>query len=259
MSRLEGRWILITGASSGIGAACARALVEDGAGLVLWARRGARLADLAADLSGGDVAVRTAEVDVRDRERVHQAAETLVAAGIVPDVLVNNAGLASGLDPVQEGDPDDWDRMIDTNVKGLLNVTRAILPHMIRLGRGHVVNVGSTAGHMVYPRGNVYNATKYAVRALTEAMNLDVAGTPIRVSSVDPGFVETEFSLVRFHGNRERADAVYEGFQPLSPDDVADAIRYVVNAPPHVNVADLVIVPTAQRNVYVLDREGPEA
>jgi serine 3-dehydrogenase len=155
---------------------------------------------------------------------------------------------------VQDGDPDDWDRMIDTNVKGLLNVTRALLPHMVARGTGHVVNLGSTAGHTVYPMGNVYAATKFAVRALSEGMNLDVAGTKIRVSSVDPGFVETEFSEVRFRGDRARARAVYRGFTPLSGDDVADAIAYVLNLPEHVNVPDLVLVPTAQRNIYVVDR-----
>ena len=144
--------------------------------------------------------------------------------------------------------------MIDTNLKGLLNVTRAILPHMVARRRGHVVNLGSTAGHMTYPQGNVYNATKYGERALSEGMNLDVAGTPIRVSSVDPGFAETEFSEVRFHGDAARAKAVYRGFQPLTADDIADAIAYVVNLPEHVNVLDMVIVPTAQRNVYVVDR-----
>ena len=144
--------------------------------------------------------------------------------------------------------------MIDTNVKGLLFVTRLVLPAMIRQGRGHIVNLGSTAGHMVYPGGNVYNATKFAVKALTQAMNVDVAGTPIKVSSVDPGFVKTEFSLVRFHGDQERADAVYEGFQPLTAEDVADAILYVVDTPPHVNIQNLVMTPTAQRNVYVVDR-----
>ena len=172
----------------------------------------------------------------------------------MPDVLVNNAGLASGLSKLQEGDPDDWDRMIDTNLKGLLNVSRAILPRMVTERRGHVVNLGSTAGHQTYPMGNVYNATKYGVRALTEGMNLDVAGTPIRVSAVDPGFVETEFSEVRFHGDKERAAAVYQGFKPLTADDVADAIAYIVNLPEHVNILDLVIMPTAQRNVYVVDR-----
>ncbi len=179
----------------------------------------------------------------------------MVEAGVTPHVLINNAGLASGMDLLQEGDSADWDRMIDTNVKGLLHVSRAFLPEMIRLGRGHVVNVGSIAGHAVYQRGNVYNATKFAVRALTEGMNLDLSGTPLRVSSVDPGFVNTEFSLVRFGGDRERADSIYEGFQPLAADDVADAIHYVINAPEHVNVFDLVLLPTAQRNLYVVDRQ----
>jgi serine 3-dehydrogenase len=175
----------------------------------------------------------------------------------VPDVLLNNAGLASGLAKLQEGDFDDWDRMIDTNIKGVLNVTRAVLPRMVDRRTGHVVNIGSTAGHQVYPGGNVYNATKFAVRALNEGMNLDVAGTAIRVSSVDPGFVDTEFSEVRFHGDRARARAVYEGFRPLSADDVADAISYVVNLPAHVNVLDLILTPTAQRNIYVVDRTDP--
>lgn len=256
MNRIAGRLALITGASSGIGAACARRLAAEGAHLVLWARRADRLERVAADLGTGHrVSLSVAVVDVRDRTAVNRAAEALVHAGRVPDVLINNAGLASGLSKIQDGDPEDWDRMIDTNVKGLLNVTRAILPHMIARGRGHVVNIGSTAGHQTYPMGNVYNATKFGVRALTEGMNLDVAGTPIRVSAVDPGFVETEFSEVRFHGDKERAAAVYQGFKPLTGDDVADAIAYIVNLPEHVNILDLVIVPTAQRNVYVVDRE----
>ncbi len=256
MSRIAGKLILITGASSGIGEACARRFAAEGARLVLWARRADRLERLAAELPRhGAGPYRLAAVDVRDRAAVNRAAAALVAADHVPDVLINNAGLASGLTKVQEGDPDDWDRMIDTNVTGLLNVTRAILPHMVTRRRGHIVNLGSTAGHMTYPMGNVYNATKFAVRALTEGMNLDVAGTPIRVSAVDPGFVETEFSEVRFHGDKERAKAVYQGFTPLSANDVADAIAYIVNLPEHVNILDLVIVPTAQRNVYVVDRE----
>jgi len=256
VSRIAGKLILITGASSGIGEACARRFAAEGARLVLWARRADRLERLAAELPRhGAGPYRLAAVDVRDRAAVNRAAAALVAAGHVPDVLINNAGLASGLTKVQEGDPDDWDRMIDTNVTGLLNVTRAILPHMVTRRRGHIVNLGSTAGHMTYPMGNVYNATKFAVRALTEGMNLDVAGTPIRVSAVDPGFVETEFSEVRFHGDKERAKAVYQGFTPLSANDVADAIAYIVNLPEHVNILDLVIVPTAQRNVYVVDRE----
>jgi len=255
MNRIKGKLILVTGASSGIGEACARRFATEGARLALWARRRARLESLARTLETQHrVVPQLAEVDVRDRAAVTRAAEALVAAGEVPDVLINNAGLASGLSKVHEGDPEDWDRMIDTNLKGLLNVTRAILPHMVARRRGHVVNIGSTAGHQTYPMGNVYNATKFGVRALTEGMNLDVAGTPIRVSEVDPGFVETEFSDVRFHGDRERAKAVYQGFQPLTADDVADTIAYVVNLPEHVNILDLVIVPTAQRNVYVVDR-----
>jgi NADP-dependent 3-hydroxy acid dehydrogenase YdfG len=254
--RIAGALVLITGASSGIGAACARRFARDGARLALWARRLDRLEALAAELGAAyGASVRTARVDVRDRAAVAAAAGALAETDGVPDVLINNAGLAAGFDPLQAGDPDDWDRMIDTNLKGLLYVSRAILPRMVARGTGHVVNLGSTAGHWVYPRGNVYNATKFGVKALTEGMNLDVAGTRIRVSSVDPGYARTEFGAVRFAGDRERAEATYRGFTPLTAADVADAIAYVVNLPPHVNILDLVIVPTAQRNVYVIDRE----
>ncbi|NLG62074.1 MAG: SDR family NAD(P)-dependent oxidoreductase [Candidatus Cloacimonetes bacterium] len=256
MTSMRGRRILITGASSGIGEACARRFAAEGCELVLWARRVERLARLADELEAAyGRHVHIAGVDVRDRPAVLEAVDALVEAGDVPDVLVNNAGLASGLSPVQDGSFDDWDRMIDTNVKGLLNVTRAVLPHMIRLGRGHVVNIGSTAGRWVYPNGNVYNATKFAVRALTEAINIDVVGTPIRVSSIDPGMVETEFSIVRFAGDEDRARKVYEGFQPLRAEDIADAVHYVTSAPPHVNVLEMLVLPTAQRNVYVLHRD----
>lgn len=256
MNRIRDKLILITGASAGIGEACARRSAAEGANLVLWARRQDRLADLAGELrKDAGLEIRVAGVDVRDREAVEAQAAEMRESSLIPDVLINNAGLASGLAPLQEGDPEDWDRMIDTNVKGLLHVSRAFLPQMIELGRGHIVNIGSTAGHQVYPQGNVYNATKFAVRALTEGMNLDVAGTPIRVSSVDPGFVHTEFSLVRFGGDRQQADAIYQGFQPLLAEDVADAIHYVINAPEHVNVFNLMLLPTAQRNIYVVDRE----
>lgn len=256
MNRISGKQVMITGASAGIGEACARRFAAEGAHLVLWARRVDRLADLAADLSREHgVDVRTAGVDVRDRQSVTAEIDAMASDGIVPDVLVNNAGLAAGFDPVQDGDPEDWDRMIDTNVKGLLNVTRWLLPRMIERGRGHIINIGSTAGHQVYPKGNVYNASKFAVRALTEGINLDVAGTPIRVSSVDPGFVKTEFSVVRFHGDEARAEGVYQGFDPLTGDDVADAVAYIANLPPHVNVLDMILLPTAQRNVYVLHRD----
>lgn len=258
MKKLEGRWILVTGASAGIGEACARRFAESGANLVLWARRLDRLEILASELRDRDgVEVEIRQVDVRDRDLVIRQAAELVESGRVPDVLLNNAGLASGFDSIHEGDYADWDRMIDTNVKGLLNVTRELLPHMVARGTGHVVNIGSTAGHQVYPKGNVYNASKFAVKALTEGTNLDVAGTRVRVSSVDPGFVHTEFSRVRFHGDDERAEGVYQGFAPLTADDVADCVLFVVTRPPHVNVFNMVLLPTAQRNVYVLDRDEP--
>ena len=256
MSRIKGKLALITGASAGIGLACARRFAADGANLVLWARRADRLEQVSAELTKGGVRVLTGVVDVRDRAAVNRAAAALLKAGAVPDILLNNAGLAAGLAKLQDGDPEDWDRMIDTNLKGLLNVSRAFLPAMVARGTGHVVNIGSTAGHQVYQMGNVYNATKFGVRALTEGMNLDVAGTKIRVSSVDPGHVETEFATVRFHGDAAKAKAVYEGFRPLAPDDVADTVGYVVNLPEHVNILDLILLPTQQRNVFVIDRTG---
>lgn len=260
MNRIDGRIALVTGASSGIGEACARRLAAEGADMVLWARREERLTRLADDLTREHgVAIHTRSVDVRDRGQVEAAVAEVLEEPGVPHILVNNAGLAAGLDPIQEGSFEDWDRMLDTNVKGLLNVTRLLLPAMIDAGRGHVINIGSTAGHQVYPRGNVYNATKFAVTALTEAINLDVSGTPLRVSSVDPGFVETEFSTVRFHGDEDRADAVYEGFEPLTGDDVADAVAYIANLPPHMNVLRMVVLPTAQRNAYVVDRQTPSS
>jgi 3-hydroxy acid dehydrogenase / malonic semialdehyde reductase len=256
MNRIQGKRVLVTGASSGIGEACARRFAAEGADLVLWARREDRLRGVARDLAREHgVDVRLGAVDVRDREAVAaEVTATLEAVG-APDILINNAGLAAGLDPLQAGDFDDWDRMIETNITGLLNVTRLLLPAMIDAGRGHVINIGSTAGHMVYPKGNVYAATKFAVRALSDGLNLDLAGTPLRVSAVDPGFVDTEFSLVRFRGDEERAAGVYRGFQPLTGDDVADAVFYVANLPPHASVARLVLQPTAQRNVYVVDRQ----
>lgn len=256
MARIQGKLALVTGASSGIGAACARRFAADGCHLVLWARRAERLADLARELEPSGVRVRTDVVDVRDRGRVTAAAQALVDAGTVPDIILNNAGLAAGLARLQDGDPDDWDRMIDTNVKGLLNVSRALLPHLVRRGTGHVVNIGSTAGHQVYPMGNVYNASKFAVKALTEGMNLDVVGTMVRVSAVDPGHVSTEFAPVRFRGDAERVRKLYEGFRPLAAEDVAEVVTFVVNLPEHVNLLDTVVLPTAQRNVYVIHRDA---
>ncbi|HEX7051969.1 MAG TPA: SDR family NAD(P)-dependent oxidoreductase [Longimicrobiales bacterium] len=256
MNRIRGKMVVVTGASAGIGAACARALAAHGADLVLVARRESRLAALARELREREgVTVHDRVLDVRDRDGVAAFGHWLDEAGIAPDVLVNNAGLARGAAKLHEGRVEDWDEMIDTNIKGLLDMTRVILPGMVERNRGHIVNIGSTAGHMVYPGGNVYNATKYAVRALTEAMNADLLGTNVKVSSVDPGMVETEFSQVRFRVDEARAKAVYRGFQPLTAEDIADAVVYVVNAPDHVNVHNMLILPTAQRNVYLLHRE----
>lgn len=257
MTQSDSRRILITGASSGIGAACARRFAAAGWNLTLWARRHDRLDALAASIrEQHDVAIDLDAIDVRDREAVFAAGAALADAAAVPHVLLNNAGLASGFDLFQDSDAADWDRMIDTNIRGLLNVTRAVLRHMITLGRGHIINIGSTAGHMTYPRGNVYAATKYAVKGLTEGLNIDVAGTPLRVSTVDPGFVETEFSVVRFAGDEDRAEKVYDGFRPLTGDDVADTVHYVASLPAHINIPSLMIVPTPQRNIYVVDRSG---
>lgn len=250
MPLITGRTVLITGASSGFGAAAARRLAADGANLVLWARRRDRLARLAAELKG--VRVQTSQVDVRDRNMIATAMSDLEET---PHVLINNAGLGMGMARFHEGDPADWDVTIDTNLKGFAYVARAVIPLMIEAGRGHIVNIGSTASVAVAPRGNVYAATKHAVRALNEGMNIDLAGTAVRVSLIDPGYAETEFALVRHRGDAARAKQTYAGFRPMTADDVAEAIAFIVNTPEHINIADLVIVPAAQRNMYIVDRE----
>jgi 3-hydroxy acid dehydrogenase/malonic semialdehyde reductase len=246
---IKDKLVLITGATAGIGEATARRLAADGARVVLWARREDRLKKLAHELNGF-----MAVVDVRDRVAIDGALKNLINSVGVPHILINNAGLGAGFDFFQEGDPADWDVNIDTNFKGVAYVARAVIPHMISAGRGHVVNIGSTAAHVVAPRGHVYAATKHAVRALSEGMNIDLAGTPVKVSLIDPGYVKTEFGVVRFEGDVDRAMETYKGFEPLTPDDIADAISYTVNLPDHVNITDLVIVPKAQRHMYVIER-----
>jgi 3-hydroxy acid dehydrogenase / malonic semialdehyde reductase len=256
--RLRDQLVMVTGASAGIGRSTALAFARHGAHLILVARRRDRLEELRDRIaSEGDTQAHLRELDVRDRSAVEAFAAELVSSHRIPDVLVNNAGLSRGLAPIHEGEIRDWEEMIDTNVKGLLYMTRAILPHMVQRDSGHVINLGSIAGQIVYPSGNVYNATKFAVRALTEAMNLDVVGTRIRISTVDPGLVETEFSRVRFRGDDSRAREVYCGYTPLRPADVAEVVCFVAGAPPHVNVFQTVIYPTDQRNPYVLHREAP--
>jgi 3-hydroxy acid dehydrogenase / malonic semialdehyde reductase len=258
LNRLLGKLVLITGASAGIGAACARAFAARGARLLLSARRFDRLEALRDELGEAHgTEARIHELDVRDREAVESHVAQLLGQGLAPDILVNNAGLSRGLEPLHEGRVEDWEEMIDTNLKGLLYMSRAVLPSMVQRNSGHVIHIGSTAGDIVYPGGNVYNATKFAVKALSQGMNLDVVGTRVRISSVDPGLVETEFSRVRFHGDEERAARVYQGYAPLTPEDVADVVCYVAGAPEHVNLFRTLIYPTDQRNPYVLHRETP--
>lgn len=245
--------VFVTGASSGIGQACARAFAGAGARLLLCARRAERLDRLAGEL---DTEVRHFLLDVRDRDAVNAAVAALPAEWRDIDVLVNNAGLAAGLAPLQEGDPEDWDRMLDTNVRGLLNVTRAVVPTMVARGRGHVINIGSVAGRETYPSGAVYCASKAAVARITTGLRMDLLGTGVRVSTVDPGLVDTEFSAVRFHGDHARAEAVYAGMTPLSGDDVAEAVVWVADRPAHVQVTDLVIFPSAQASATLVARDG---
>jgi 3-hydroxy acid dehydrogenase / malonic semialdehyde reductase len=251
---LVDRTVFVTGASSGIGASCARAFAAAGARLLLCGRRADRLRLLADELGAE---AHPFELDVRDRAAVDAAIAELPDDWSAVDVLVNNAGLAAGFEPLHEGNPDDWDRMIDTNVRGLLAVTRAVVPGMIRRGRGHVINIGSIAGREPYPNGAVYCATKAAVDAITRALRMDLLGTGVKVSTVDPGLVETEFSIIRFHGDRQRADAVYEGLTPLTPDDVAEAVVWVADRPPHVQVSDVVMLAAAQASATRVARERP--
>ncbi|MGA3082558.1 MAG: SDR family NAD(P)-dependent oxidoreductase, partial [Terracidiphilus sp.] len=218
---LKGKIVFVTGASSGIGAATALAFAAEGARLLLAARRADKLAEVAsAALQRGAEAVHSITLDVRDRKAVERAIGALPAEWAAIDVLVNNAGLSRGLDKLYQGSVEDWEEMIDTNVKGLLYVSRAVVPGMVERGRGHVVNLGSTAGEMTYPGGAVYCASKAAERAINDGLREDLLGTPIRVTTVDPGMVETDFSLVRFHGDAERAAKVYKGVKPLTPEDV---------------------------------------
>lgn len=257
MNRIAGKRVLITGASAGIGEACAHHFAAHGTNLVLTARRQDRIELLAANLTRvHGVETRAYGLDVTDRAAVFAFVEELEEEGLLPDILVNNAGKAKGMDKLHEGDVDDWEDMIDTNVKGLLYMSRAVLPHMVKRDAGHVINIGSIAGRWVYPKGAVYNATKFAVWALNEGMNIDLLGTKVRVSSVDPGLTETEFSEVRFHGDSQRAKTVYTGTTPLTGDDIADAVLYVANTPDHVDVINLVLMPTDQRHAMLLHRDN---
>jgi NADP-dependent 3-hydroxy acid dehydrogenase YdfG len=252
---LSGQTALVTGASSGIGAACARALSAHKVRLVLLARRRERLTELTRELASlGAPAVHTLALDVRDRDATHAALSTLPAEFAQIDILINNAGLGRGLDKLQEGSPQEWDEVIDTNVKGLLYVTRAVLPGMIERGRGHVVNMGSVASRQSYPGGNVYCATKAAVRMLGECLKQDLLGTPVRVTTIEPGMVETEFSVVRFRGDRARADKVYQGMTPMTGEDIADTVLFCLTRPRHVNISEVVMLATDQASAATVFR-----
>lgn len=245
----------ITGASAGIGAACAEILAREGYRLLLAARRIDRMHELAAKLRKQYHAdVHAVALDVRDHAAVTQTFENLPTAWQQIDVLINNAGLSQGLDPIQTGDIGDWERMIDTNLKGLLYVTRTVVPGMIERASGHIINIGSIAGKEVYPNGNVYCATKHAVDALSKGMRIDLLSQGIKVTAIHPGMVETEFSVVRFKGDETRAKAVYHNLEPLLAGDIAEAVWFAVSRPPHVNINDLLIMPAAQANSTQLHR-----
>ena len=245
---------MITGATSGIGEACARKFANGGYDLVITGRNVDRLkaVEQQARQLGADVLA--LEFDVRDRKAAAAAVESLKGKWAVIDVLINNAGLALGLDKEYEGDLDDWETMVDTNVKGLLIMTRLIVPGMVERNKGHVINIGSVAGDAAYAGGSVYCATKAAVKAITDGLRIDVAHTAVRVTNVKPGLVETNFSIIRFHGDKQRADNVYKGIKPLTGDDIADVAFYAASAPEHVQVAEVLVLATHQANGTVVDR-----
>jgi len=252
---IQDRTVLITGASSGIGAACAHGFAQQQTRLILAARRQDRLESLAHKLTQTyNSAVYPLVLDVRDRHLVQTQLQGLPTAWADVDILINNAGLARGSDKVQMGDWQDWEEMLETNVKGLLAVTREVVPGMLARGRGHVINIGSLASRQTYPGGSVYCASKAAVRAISEGLKIDLLGTPIRVSEVQPGLVETEFSEVRFHGNQVKAKAVYQNLTPLMAEDIADTVVFCATRPPHVNISELLVVSTDQATPTLVHR-----
>ena len=254
--KLKGQVVFVTGASAGIGEACAYAFAAEGANLLLAARRVERLEAMRGKLmEAGAGAVHAFGLDVQNRAAVEQAMAGLPEMWRAIDVLVNNAGLSRGLDKLHEGEVQDWEEMIDTNVKGLLYVTRAVVPGMVARGRGHVINLGSTAGEMTYPKGAVYCATKAAEKSISEGLRQDLLGTRVRVTSVDPGMVETDFSKVRFRGDEERAAKVYQGLTPLRPEDVAEAIVWAATRPAHVNIGRIGMTTIDQANSLLFNRK----
>ncbi|MBD2740438.1 SDR family oxidoreductase [Coleofasciculus sp. FACHB-1120] len=255
MISIKDKIVVITGASSGIGAACAKLFAQAGAKLILVARRQERLQELADELRKEfSCQLHLLALDVRDRASVESAFSSLPDAWSDVDILINNAGLSRGLNKLHEGNIQDWEEMLDTNIKGLLYCTRFLVPGMVKRDKGHVVNLGSIAGHQTYPGGNVYCASKAAVKSISEGLKQDLLGTPVRVTSVDPGLVETEFSQVRFHGDSDRAQKVYQGLTPLTPEDIADVIFFCVTRPAHVNISQILLVPTDQATATQVHR-----
>ena len=247
--------VLITGATSGIGKACAKIFATHQYHLIITGRRANKLQELKQELQSNTVSVTTLCFDVRNRDETISALEGLTDAQKNIDVLINNAGLAVGTSPIDEGNFDDWDRMIDKNVKGLLNVSKTVIPWLKENGNGHIINIGSIAGKEVYPNGNVYCASKQAVDALYQAMRIDLVKHGIKVTNIAPGLVETEFSIVRMYGDKDQADNVYLGMDPLLPEDIAETIWFCASRPAHVNIADVLILPSSQANAVTVVRK----
>lgn len=256
MESLKNKIVFITGASSGIGNACAKEFAQAGADLLLCARRINDLNNFAESLSKEyGIKVHSFELDVRDREKVGSSIHSLPEDWKKIDILINNAGLSRGLTKMFEDDIDNWEEMIDTNIKGLLYVTRAVVPFMVQRKQGHVINIGSIAGHEAYSKGGVYCGTKHAVDAITKSLRMDVIDYNIKVSTIDPGLVNTNFSTIRFHGDKERADNVYKGMQPLAGKDIAEIALFIASRPAHVNLAEAIVFPAAQASATIVHRE----
>lgn len=251
---MKNKTAFITGATSGIGMATAKLFAKNGLKLILCGRREDRLKKLSKELSTF-TEVHTLSFDVRNKEAVFSAVNSLPKQFSEIDILINNAGNAHGMDTIDEGNIDDWDAMLDINVKGLLYVSKAILPKMMERKSGHIINIGSTAGKEVYPKGNVYCASKHAVDAINQGMRLDLNGKGIKVGAINPGLVQTEFSEVRFKGDSEKAEKVYQGYTPLKPEDVADIIWFAVTRPPHVNIADLTVMCLDQASSTIVNKK----
>ena len=256
---MKGKTILITGATSGIGECCARKFAAMGSNLILNGRNTEKLESLKKELTAQGVEVLTLPFDVRDRKAMQQAADSLQGQWKHVDVLINNAGLVIGMDKEHEGSLDEWDIVIDTNIKALLAMTRLIVPGMVERGCGHVINIGSIAGDAAYAGGSVYCATKAAVKALSDGLRIDLIDTPVRVTNIKPGMVETNFSVIRFRGDQDKADAVYKGIRPLTGDDIADVVYYAASAPAHVQIAEVLVMPTYQATGTVCHRQEQAA